>query len=261
MSDRRRGSFASKAVATATARIARSRAFALPVIAFLVLALGLAWALSRAFPDASSTATAAVHPPPGFSVHENPRTLPEIRFETGEGETITLAHFRGRVVLLNLWATWCAPCRREMPTLDRLQAALGGGDFEVLALSIDRTGLPAVKEFYQELGLERLPIYVDQTGAAQRALNALGLPTTLLIDREGNEVGRLLGPAEWDSPEMVGFIRGYVERQSGAALGRASDEVQLASDAVRPVAPLVWTRAFLPVAEGTTCKAGKETLR
>jgi thiol-disulfide isomerase/thioredoxin len=211
MSDTRRGSFASKAAATASGTIARSRAFALPALTFLALALGLAWALTRASPDASSEATAAVAPPPGFSIHERSRPLPEIRFENGEGETITLAQFRGRVVLLNLWATWCAPCRREMPTLERLQAALGGADFEVLALSIDRTGLPAVKEFYQELGLETLPIYVDQTGAAQRALNALGLPTTLLIDREGNEVGRLLGPAEWDSPAMIAFIRGHIE--------------------------------------------------
>ena len=150
---------------------------------------------------------------------------------------MNLADFRGKVVLLNIWATWCAPCRREMPTLERLQAELGGPDFEVVALSIDRKGLPVVKEFYQELGLQELAMYVDEAGAAQRALNALGLPTTLLLDRDGSEIGRLLGPAEWDSPEMVSFIRGYVERQSGAAACLASDAVQLAFDAVRPLAP------------------------
>jgi thiol-disulfide isomerase/thioredoxin len=173
--------------------------------------LVVALALMLAMPTSGAPAQA---PPPAFSMHPAPRPLPEIRFENGDGEAMSLADFRGNIVLLNIWATWCAPCRREMPTLERLRAELGGPDFEVVALSIDRQGLPAVREFYAEVSLETLPIYVDQTGAAQRALNALGLPTTLLLDREGNEVGRLLGPAEWDSPEMVAFLRDYLERTS-----------------------------------------------
>jgi thiol-disulfide isomerase/thioredoxin len=168
----------------------------------LALALMLAMALSDAL---------AQNPPPAFSMHAAPRPLPEIRFEDGEGKAMSLADFRGSVVLLNIWATWCAPCRREMPTLDRLQATLGGPDFQVVALSIDRQGLPAVQEFYDELGLETLAIYIDESGEAQRALSVLGLPTTLLLDREGSEIGRLLGPAEWDSPEMVAFFRDYLK--------------------------------------------------
>lgn len=167
--------------------------------------------------------------PAAFVVHEDPRPVAEVTFESGDGGTMSLADFRGQVVLLNIWATWCVPCRREMPTLDRLQAELGGPDFAVVALSIDRKGLPAVREFYAEIGLETLAIYVDQSGEAQRALKVLGIPTTLLLDRDGNEIGRLLGPAEWDSPEMVAFIRGYVERQSGASPGAAADGVHLAS--------------------------------
>ena len=186
---------------------------------------------------AVSIQPAGAQAPAGFAVHESPRPLPEIQFENGQGEAMSLADFRGKVVLLNIWATWCAPCRREMPTLERLQAELGGPDFEVVALSIDRKGLPVVEDFYQELGLRDLGIYVDASGKASRELSALGVPTTLLIDREGNELGRLAGPAEWDSPEMVSFIRGYLGRHSGAALGRASDEVQLAPDAVRSVTP------------------------
>jgi thiol-disulfide isomerase/thioredoxin len=170
--------------------------------------------------------------PAGFAVHESPRPLPEIQFEDGQGEAMRLADFRGKVVLLNIWATWCAPCRREMPTLERLQAELGGPDFEVVALSIDRKGLPVVKEFYDELGLQELGMYVDTSAKASRELNALGVPTTLLIDREGNEIGRLLGPAEWDSPEMVDFIRGQIQQPSKASLGPAAHE-QLASDEVR----------------------------
>jgi thiol-disulfide isomerase/thioredoxin len=182
--------------------------------------------------------------PAGFAVHESPRPLPRIQFENGQGEAISLADFRGKVVLLNIWATWCAPCRREMPTLERLQAELGGPDFQVVALSIDRKGVPVVKEFYEELGLQELGIYVNASGKASRGLSALGVPTTLLIDREGNELGRLAGPAEWDSPEMVAFIRGYIEQRSGAALGPVSAEVQLAFAAVRPVAPCGLIEAF-----------------
>jgi thiol-disulfide isomerase/thioredoxin len=199
----------------------------------------LALAVAVALPTlAVSIRPAGAQAPGGFAVHESPRPLPEIQFENGEGEGMSLADFRGKVVLLNIWATWCAPCRREMPTLERLQAELGGPDFEVVALSIDRKGRPVVKEFYEELGLQELGMYVDPSAKASRELSALGVPTTLLIDRGGNELGRLLGPAEWDSPDMVNFIRGYIERQSRAAPGRASDEVQLAFDAVPPVAPL-----------------------
>jgi thiol-disulfide isomerase/thioredoxin len=155
---------------------------------------------------------AAAQAPPGFALREHARPLADIAFEDRTGTTLRFSDFRGKVVLLNLWATWCAPCRREMPTLDRLQAMLGGPAFEVVALSVDREGIPAVASFYEELGLEALAIYVDSSTTAMHALGALGLPSTLLLDPDGNEVGRLLGPAEWDSPEMVAFMRAYLER-------------------------------------------------
>ncbi|MGH6885371.1 MAG: TlpA family protein disulfide reductase [Geminicoccales bacterium] len=177
--------------------------------------------------------------------------MPEITFDDAEGRTLTLADFRGKVVLLNIWATWCVPCRREMPTLDRLQAELGGPDFEVVALSIDRKGLPAVKEFYEELGLQELGIYVDPAGKASRELNALGIPTTLLIDGKGNELGRLAGPAEWDSPGMVEFLRGFIEQRSGDAADGAEQAGKLARPAFVRTRHLAATAggsgAFLPV--------------
>src|SRR5262249_34528033 len=128
----------------------------------------------------------------------------------------TLADFKGKVVLLNIWATWCGPCRKEMPALDRLQAALAGPDFEVVALSIDRGGMDAVRKFFADIGIRNLAMYLDSSGQALRTLSALGLPTTLLIDREGREIGRLIGPAEWDSPEMVEFVRCVVARSDAA---------------------------------------------
>jgi thiol-disulfide isomerase/thioredoxin len=141
-----------------------------------------------------------------LSVFDQPHALPEVRFQDDQGRDLTLGDFRGRVVVLNVWATWCVPCRKEMPTLDRLQARLGGKDFLVVALSIDRKGVEAVRGFYQEVGVENLAIYVDPSGKGSHALAIPGVPTTLLIDREGPEVARKMGEAEWDSPEMVSLV-------------------------------------------------------
>jgi hypothetical protein len=103
-----------------------------------------------------------------------------------------------------------------MPALDRLEGQLGGDDFVVLPLSIDRAGLPAVKRFYEELALQKLGIYVDSSGAASRALGAPGVPTTLLIDRNGREIARKMGAAEWDGPDMVALIQRQIEARPAA---------------------------------------------
>ncbi|MCF1506005.1 TlpA family protein disulfide reductase [Afifella sp. H1R] len=137
--------------------------------------------------------------------------IADLTFEDSEGNSVSLADFRGKAVLLNVWATWCPPCREEMPSLDRLQAELGGPDFEVVPLSIDRNGLDAVRPFFAEIGIENLDIYLDQPAASMKALNVLGLPTTLLIDSSGRELQRWAGPKEWDSPEVIAEIRGYLD--------------------------------------------------
>lgn len=151
--------------------------------------------------------TTATTPFRSFQLLEEPRTLKDFKFVDGKWKPASLADFQGKTVLLNIWATWCGPCREEMPTLDRLQASIGGPDFEVVALSIDEGGIAVINDFYQELGLKALRVFVDPSGMAPGTLNVLGLPTTLLIDREGREVGRYMGPAEWDSPEMISVIR------------------------------------------------------
>lgn len=163
----------------------------------------------------ASQAAAAQSVPPGMAVHEQAKALPEIAFEDGDGTVRSLDGFHGRVVLLNVWATWCGPCRREMPTLDRLQAELGGVDFEVVALSVDRAGVDAVRQFYAEIGVRHLAIYIDESMRAMRQLGVLGLPTTLLLDRGGREIARLIGPAEWDSPEMIAFLRATIDARTG----------------------------------------------
>lgn len=143
-------------------------------------------------------------------IHNTPRALPDIAFEDAEGRKRTLSQFSGKVVLLNVWATWCAPCREEMPALDRVQQKLGGPGFEVLALSIDAGGIGAVKRFYDEIGVRSLALYVDPTMRATAALGAMGVPTTLLIDRQGREIGRHTGPAQWDDPRIVRKIEQHL---------------------------------------------------
>ena len=145
--------------------------------------------------------------------YTSPRPIANVTFQDGSGRKRTLADFRGKVVLLNIWATWCGPCRKEMPTLDRLQSRLGSAEFEVVALSIDRGGQAVVKSFYDEIDVRALAIYVDATTEAQAKLGIVGVPTTLLIDQEGRELARYTGPAEWDRPEVIDTIRRYLPRR------------------------------------------------
>ena len=157
---------------------------------------------------------AAANPP--LVMDETPKPAPELHFTDGDGKSRTLADFKGKMVLLNIWATWCGPCRKEMPTLDRLQAALGGPDFEVVPLSIDRKGMEAVNKFYAEIGIQHLARYVAPSASdAMDTLGVFGLPATFLIDGQGSIIGRKDGPAEWDSPEFVAFFKSLIVKPKG----------------------------------------------
>mgnify|MGYP006160341011 CR=1 FL=1 len=144
-----------------------------------------------------------------FILYDAPQAAPEIAFKDDDNRDLDLTDFRGQYVLLNFWATWCGPCKREMPSLDRLQAQLGGQNFHVLALSEDRTGLDNVTAFFGELELADLDIYIDETGASTRAFSVGGLPATVLLDPAGNMIARMIGPAEWDSPEAIAFFQHF----------------------------------------------------
>ena len=141
-----------------------------------------------------------------FVFKKAPEPLPDISFLDGAGVARSVDDWRGKVVLLNLWATWCAPCRKEMPALDRLQAALGSDQFEVVALSVDRAGLEGAKKFLDHINVRSLKLYADPTAKIGSQLKVAGLPATLLLDRQGREIGRLTGPAEWDSEEAKRLI-------------------------------------------------------
>jgi thiol-disulfide isomerase/thioredoxin len=159
----------------------------------------------------------------GVVLWNAPKPVPEVKFADAQGNPLTLADLQGKVVLLNLWATWCGPCREEMPSLDKLQAQLGGAEFEVVALSIDQAGPEVVQRFYDEVGVENLALYIDTSAQAAVTLDALGIPTTLVLDRQGRELGRKAGIAAWDSPEMVKFLREVIDssRDDSAKKGGA----------------------------------------
>ncbi len=129
------------------------------------------------------------------------------------GKPVTLEAFRGKVVLLNLWATWCVPCREEMPALDRLQAQRGGPDFQVVAVAQDRGGRDKVDKFLAEIGARGITPYLDTSMKSARAWTAVGLPTSLLIDRQGREVGRLVGGADWSAPEALALVDALIKQK------------------------------------------------
>jgi thiol-disulfide isomerase/thioredoxin len=161
-------------------------------------------------PAAAGGGKPAVDAVANFTPFDPPRPAPPEPFTNGEGAPLSLADFRGRVVLLNFWATWCAPCVEEMPSLDRLQAKLGGRGLSVVALSQDRQGAEVVEPFYDRLGLSHLEVYLDPRNRIGRAFEVRGLPTTILIDRQGRAVAMTMGPAEWDSPDAIAFVERYL---------------------------------------------------
>jgi thiol-disulfide isomerase/thioredoxin len=145
------------------------------------------------------------------------RRLPDLAFRDASGEAKSLANWRGRTVLLNLWATWCIPCRKEMPALDVLQEKLGGPDFEVVAVNIDTRNVDKPKSWLQEVGVNHLTYYSDSNAKVFQDLKAIGkaigMPTTLLVDPNGCEIASLAGPAEWASADGVKLVSAALERE------------------------------------------------
>ncbi len=147
-----------------------------------------------------------------FTPNDTPKPVPETAFFDGADKPQLLAEFKDRVVLVNFWATWCAPCVRELPSLDRLQADMGGKDFTVVAISVDRGGAKTAEPFLREkLGLNELALYIDKRMELARALGVKGMPATFLIDRRGNIRGSLTGLAEWDDKDAKALIRYYMQ--------------------------------------------------
>jgi len=151
------------------------------------------------------------------NVAKSPLKVPDLTFLNASGEKVSLDRWRGRTVLLNLWATWCVPCRKEMPALDALERRLGGPDFQVVAVNIDTRNLDKPKTFLNEVGVTKLAYYADPEAKVFQDLKsigrAFGMPTSLLVDPHGCEIGTIAGPAEWASDDAVKLIQ--------AALGKS----------------------------------------
>ncbi len=200
----------------------------LALVSSIGVATGL-WSGNSAF---------ASEPPPvsgwteQFNFTEPPRPAPQTAFQAGDGTILTLADFKGRVILVNFWATWCAPCVRELPSLDKLQSKLGGEGLLVLAVSQDRGGAAVAAPFLKKLDVNRLGLFLDPRMKLGRAFGVRALPWTILIDRDGNMVGQMLGYAEWESDEVVALIRHYLD-------AGGKDEMEKADCDCRPGAKKV----------------------
>ncbi|MDE2228561.1 MAG: TlpA family protein disulfide reductase [Alphaproteobacteria bacterium] len=183
------------------------------LVVLCVAALGLLLYYRAQLPPATPAPSVANGPPAEegfeFTPLAPPRPAPALRFTARDGTPKTLADFRGRPVLVNFWATWCGPCREEMPSLDRLQARLGKR-LTVLAISEDRRGADAVDPFLAKLKLAALAVYLDPENDALQAFHLRGLPTSVLIDRDGRMVWRVEGALDWTGPDAAAKLAPYL---------------------------------------------------
>ena len=145
-----------------------------------------------------------------FVYKKQPMPMPAVSFNGPDGNPMSFNDFNGKVVLVNLWATWCAPCRKEMPYLNTLQQELGSNEFEVVAISVDRGSADKSRKFLDEVKATSLTLYHDPTAQLGSKLKAIGMPSTILMDRQGRELGRLVGPAEWHSEDAKRLIRAAI---------------------------------------------------
>jgi thiol-disulfide isomerase/thioredoxin len=145
-----------------------------------------------------------------LAVDDNPKPLVDLSFDTAQGQKRDLVDFRGRTLLVNLWATWCIPCRQEMPALDKLEARFGGANFEVVAINVDTARLDRRQAFLDEAGIKSLAFYADPSAKVfqdlQQAGKVVGLPTSILVDPKGCTLGTMAGPAQWDGPDGVNLV-------------------------------------------------------
>ncbi len=143
-----------------------------------------------------------------FVLNDTPKKLIDISFKNAAGQTVRLSDWKGKAVLLNIWATWCVPCRREMPALDVLQSKLGDSKFEVVAISVDGGDMEKPRKFLTQLGIKALSLYADPSKKVSQDLRAFGLPVTILVNHQGEELGWYTGEMEWASQDAFDLIEG-----------------------------------------------------
>ncbi|VAV90843.1 Thiol:disulfide oxidoreductase TlpA [hydrothermal vent metagenome] len=145
-----------------------------------------------------------------LNFHPAPKPVSTSTFESEDGTAMTLADYKGKYILLNFWATWCAPCRREMPMLSDIQTAMGGDNFAVVTIATGRNPPPAIKKFFSEIGVDNLPRHRDPKSLVGNEMGIFGLPVTMIIDPSGQEIARLTGDAEWNSDSAKAIISALI---------------------------------------------------
>lgn len=148
-----------------------------------------------------------------LNFHTATKAVPEIQFATADGDQKQISDFHGKVILLNFWATWCAPCRVEMPMLSELQSVLGGDNFEVVTIATGRNAPGALKRFFEKAGIDNLPRHRDIKQQLARKMGVLGLPITVIINRKGAEIARLRGDADWSSDSAKAILTALIETE------------------------------------------------
>lgn len=146
--------------------------------------------------------------------HSTPIESSDVAFKSEDGQDMTLADFAGKHVVLNFWATWCAPCRHEMPHLSALQETMGGDKLEVVTIATGRNPLPGMQRFFAEIEVDNLPLHTDARQNLARSLGVLGLPVTIIINPEGYEVARMQGDADWSSENAMAIMQALIEPES-----------------------------------------------
>ncbi|MGJ8603604.1 MAG: TlpA family protein disulfide reductase [Marivita sp.] len=149
-----------------------------------------------------------------LNFHSDVQPAGTTEFTTFEGDPLTLEQYEGKWVLLNFWATWCAPCRKEMPMLSELQTEFGGDAFAVVTIATGRNPPPAMKSFFDEIGVDNLPLYRDPKSGLAREMGVLGLPITVILNPEGQEVARMRGDADWASDNAKAILRTILEQDT-----------------------------------------------
>ena len=149
-----------------------------------------------------------------LNFHSAPMETTDVTFTGEDGQEMTLADFEGKYIVLNFWATWCAPCRKEMPHLSALQNTLGGDDFEVVTIATGRNPRPAMERFLAEIEVDNLPLHTDPRQTLARNMGVLGLPVTVILDPDGFELGRMQGDADWSNDNALAILRTVMDAPS-----------------------------------------------
>jgi thiol-disulfide isomerase/thioredoxin len=184
-------------------------------ILYMALALGANGAMADMTADLSEIAALRDGDMKKLNFHSEPQPVSQIPFTRQDGTTGTLADYHGKHIVLNFWATWCAPCRKEMPMLSELQTELGGDAFEVVTLATGRNAPPAMKKFFDEIGVDNLPLHRDPQSAIAREMGVFGLPITVILTPEGQEIARLQGDAHWNSDSAKAILRALIDGAAG----------------------------------------------